>query len=443
MRIVLLSGGSGQRLWPLSNDSYSKQYIKVVQHDVEAVGEKDRKCSMLQRVYEQMEALGLGEEIIITANETQKEVIISQLTGKKINIAVEPMRRDTFPAVVLSCAYLSTECHVKDEEVVVFLPIDPYVTLDYFKKIINLAQLLEKQENAIGLLGAVPTYASGKYGYIITSNMENGYYKVSDFEEKPDEFRAQQLIDAGALWNCGVFCFKLGTARQWLKKYRLPMNYKEIVARYEELPKISFDYEILEHWTKIIALSYEGMWKDIGTWNTLTEEMQEQFVGKGIMDETSSGCHVVNTLDIPIVLIGGQNLIVSASYDGLLVAEKQQSSYIKQYLNQMQIKPRYEEKYWGTIKTLDHSEKEGQFFCTNKVKVLEGQQTPYHCHQMHEELLTILSGEGELEKENKKISLLSGTTVSIFRGEFHSIRAIKELRYIEVLIGNLIEEEMK
>lgn len=447
MKVVLLSGGSGQRLWPLSNDAYSKQYIKFVQPDPETAiwnETSENKCSMLQRVYNQLEAIGLrNENIIIAASAAQRELVEAQLPNREVQFATEPMRRDTFPAVVLASAYLATKCHAEENEVVAVLPVDPYVKLDYFRKIKELVNLIEDRIGTIGLLGALPVYPSEKYGYIRIRETEESYLHVTGFEEKPTLERASELIEQGSLWNCGIFCFSLKTAKNWVEKYELPLDYDSLVENYQNLPKISFDYEVLEHWKDIIAVSYDGMWKDIGTWNTLTEEMQEQSIGEVFLDDTCKNCHVINTLDMPLIVMGGENLVVAATYDGILVADKQQSSYLKEPLEQLSPIPRYEERRWGTIKTIDCSGEGENSICTNKVKMETGQYTTYHCHHAHREMLTILSGEGELLQGQKRVALKPGMTISIETECFHAIRAIRELRYIEILMGKLDGDDIE
>ena len=191
MYIVLLSGGSGKRLWPLSNDLCSKQYIKLMNHDSEK--ENREKCSMLQRVFGQLETAGLSENTIVCASSAQVELIESQLNGAA-EVAVEPMRRDTFPAVMLSCAYLLSKRGAKADDVVAFLPVDPYTTGDFFQKIKRLGETIAASDDTIGLLGGVPTYPSTKYGYIVPEQGEGEQLKVTGFREKPDEETAEKLL---------------------------------------------------------------------------------------------------------------------------------------------------------------------------------------------------------------------------------------------------------
>ncbi len=444
MYIVLLSGGSGKRLWPLSNDLCSKQYIKLMNHDTsqETAQEGNAKCSMLQRVFGQLKNAGLAENTIVCASDAQVEIIESQLESA-VEVAVEPMRRDTFPAVMLSCAYLLSKKGAKPDDVVAFLPVDPYTTGTFFSCIKQLGEQIAKTEQTIGLLGGVPTYPSTKYGYIVPKKGEGAFLEVEGFREKPDEETAAELVKSGALWNCGVFCFTLSMAQQWVEKYGVCMDYDSLAADYEKLPKKSFDYEVLEHWERIGAMKYSDMWKDLGTWNTLTEEMKENSIGDVTWDDTCENSHAINVLGIPLVVMGAKNMVIAASHDGILVADKHQSSYIKDCLTQIEDTSKYEERRWGTVKTIDREEDDGSRSVTKRIKVLAGKTMPRHKHCRHTETLTVLSGMGKLLLENAKIDLMAGVTVSIAAGKEHSICAVgSDLKCIEVSLGDTINDEI-
>ena len=434
MKILLLSGGSGQRLWPLSNDFCSKQYIKVLSGD-------EGRQSMLQRVFSQLKSVEKSNDAVIIASEAQKDIIYSQL-GSDTKIAFEPSRKDTFPAILLGCSWLY-EQGSKDDEVVVVMPVDPYVGRDYFENFELLSNKLIESGSDIALMGAIPSYPSEKYGYIIPGEKKDGYFDIKGFKEKPQLEEAEELLRQKALWNCGVFCFRLSLMKDYCLKYGFEFSYSEIKENYEKLPTISFDYEVLEKSGNKIAIEYGGTWKDIGTWNTLTEEMDVDSIGEVYIDEVSKGTHAVNTLDIPMIVMGTKNLIVSATYDGILVADKERSSFIKESLSNIKIIPRYEERQWGTIKTIDKSEENGVGVCTNKVRVDAGKHTTYHRHNNHTEMITIISGEGILVKEDNIVKLKPGTAMTIKNGEFHAIKAEVKLTYIEVLMGNLERDDVE
>ena len=178
MNIILLSGGSGKRLWPLSNDIRSKQFIKMFKtHD----GEYE---SMVQRVYRQIKSVDKEAIVTVATSKTQVSAIHNQL-GEKVGISIEPCRRDTFPAIALATAYLHDIQGVSSEETVVVCPVDPYVEEDYFECLKSLSEQADKSEANLVLMGIEPTYPSEKYGYIIPENSKE-VSSVSEFKEKPD-----------------------------------------------------------------------------------------------------------------------------------------------------------------------------------------------------------------------------------------------------------------
>ena len=403
-------------------------------------GDEGRQ-SMLQRVFSQLKSVEKSDDAVIIASEAQKDIIYSQL-GSDMKIAFEPSRKDTFPAILLGCSWLY-ERGSSEDEIVVVMPVDPYVGRDYFENFELLSNKLIESGSDIALMGAIPSYPSEKYGYIIPGERKDGYFDIKGFKEKPQLEEAEELLRKEALWNCGVFCFRLSLMKDYCLKYGFEFSYSEIKENYEKLPTISFDYEVLEKSGNKIAIEYGGTWKDIGTWNTLTEEMDVDSIGEVYIDETSRNTHAVNTLDIPVIIMGADNLIVSATYDGILVADKERSSYLKDSLNKIKLSPRYEERRWGTIKTIDKSEENGVGVCTNKVRVDVGKNTTYHKHNDHTEMITVISGKGIMIKENNIIKLTPGVTITIEKGELHAIRAETKLTYIEVLMGNLERDDIE
>ena len=201
MNIILLSGGSGKRLWPLSNDIRSKQFIKLFKT------EQSGYESMIQRIYRQVKRVDGDAEVTIATAKSQVSSIINQL-GDNIGISVEPCRKDTFPAIALAGMYLHDIKNVLEDETVVVCPVDPYVSDEYFESLKELDKILQNTDTNLVLMGIEPTYPSEKYGYIIPKSKDN-FSDVETFKEKPDAKTAQIYIDKGALWNGGVFAFKL------------------------------------------------------------------------------------------------------------------------------------------------------------------------------------------------------------------------------------------
>ena len=339
MNIVLLSGGSGRRLWPLSNDIRSKQFIKIFN-----AGNGDYE-SMVQRVYRQIKTVDADAAVTIATSKAQVSAIHSQLGGD-VGISVEPCRRDTFPAIALVTAYLTDVQGIDPEEPVVICPVDPYVEDSYFEALKELAEQAGKGEANLVLMGIEPTYPSEKYGYIIPAS-EGKTADVKNFREKPDARTAEQYIEQGALWNGGVFACKLKYVLDKAHELIDFRDYQDLFAKYETLDKISFDYAVVEKEEKIQVMRYAGRWKDLGTWNTLTEAMEENVVGNGILNDQCSGVHIINEMDVPILAMGLHDVGISASPEGILVSDKEQSSYIKPYVDGIVRQIMFAEKSWG------------------------------------------------------------------------------------------------
>lgn len=433
MFTVLLSGGSGKRLWPLSNSLRSKQYIKLLSKE-----DTNEQCSMVQRVWAQLENAGLADDSIICASKAQVEILHSQLG--EINIAVEPARRDTFPAVALSCAYLKSRMGANEDDTVCIIPVDPYTESLYFETLKKLPEVLEKSKAEVTLMGAKPNNPSSKFGYIVPRKPKDDYIEVDSFTEKPDKETAKTLIEKGAVWNCGVFCLRIGDILKKCEQYGVSPDYNEMYHNYDKLPKISFDYEVLEKADRLSAVAFDGMWKDLGTWNSLTEEMHSNAIGRAKIDECEN-THVINELDLPVVTMGTKDIVVVASFDGILISDKNASTRIKDVVAKLDSTPRYEERRWGTIKVIDVTEKDGVFNTTRKIKLFAGMNSSYHYHNHRDEVWTVLQGEAELIINGIKQLMGAGQVVRIPAGTKHAVKAITDIEFIEIQFGRSIADD--
>ncbi|GIP36203.1 sugar phosphate nucleotidyltransferase [Paenibacillus sp. J2TS4] len=433
MRLVLLSGGSGKRLWPLSNDARSKQFLKVLRN------EKGQLESMAQRVWRQLEEAGLNHRGYIATSREQVDMVQNQL-GSEIPLIVEPERRDTFPAIALASVYLYSVAGVSLDEVIAVLPVDPYVETAFFHKVVQFDSLLNQTEADLALIGVRPTYPSEKYGYIVPSYSEvanhPGCLKVSHFQEKPSEREAEALIHRGALWNCGVFAFKLQYMIDLLISKGLPLQYEEMVMQYSRLTKISFDYEVAEKAGHVVVLPYEGSWKDLGTWNTLTEEMAQEAIGKQVRKEDSPGTHVINELDIPVVALGLSDVVVAASPDGILVADKSASPRIKTIMQHDELFPMYGEKAWGYYKVLEYMPgPPGSDVRIQKCFVKAGGTLAARLALAHSEVWTVLTGQGKIEVNGSFRYIHMGDVVVLPEEAEYKMHAFTDMEMVEVQYG--------
>lgn len=426
MNIVLLSGGSGKRLWPLSNDIRSKQFIKIFKT------EDGSYESMVQRVYRQIRKVDADATVTIATSKTQVSAIHNQL-GEQVGISIEPCRRDTFPAIALATAYLHDIQGVSPEESVVVCPVDPYVNDDYFAALKELGRLSEEGDANLVLMGIEPTYPSEKYGYIIPED-DKKVSRVATFKEKPDTKTAEEYIKKGALWNGGVFAYKLKYVLEKAHELLDFTDYQDLFGKYDTLTKISFDYAVVEKEDKIEVMRFAGEWKDLGTWNTLTEAMEERAIGEAIINEQCENVHIINELDVPVLCMGLKDVVVSASPEGILVSDKEQSSYIKPYVDKIDQQVMFAEKSWGSFRVLDIEDES----MTIKVTLNAGHQMNYHSHERRDEVWNVISGNGRSIVDGMEQPIKAGDVVTMQAGCRHTLIADTELKVIEVQLGKEI-----
>lgn len=429
MNIILLSGGSGKRLWPLSNDIRSKQFIKIFKTEV---GYE----SMVQRIYRQIKNVDPDAIVTIATAKSQVSAIHNQL-GADVGISVEPCRRDTFAAIALATAYLHDCKGVDENEAVVVCPVDPYVEEDYFKTLGVMCEAAQKGDSNLVLMGIEPTYPSEKYGYI-KPMQRDGKWRWG-FTEKPTAEKAVEYIKNGALWNGGVFAYKLDYVLAKSRELLGTDDYKTLFNGYSELKKISFDYAVVEQETRIDVVRYSGTWKDLGTWNTLTEAMEEEAVGNVII-ESCENVHVLNELDVPIVALGLKDVIIAASPEGILVSDKDESSYIKKTVESLNQSVMFADKSWGTYKVLDIEDNS----MTIKVTLKAGEHMFYHSHEKRDEVWTVVSGKGKTIVDGMEQLVRPGDVITMAAGCKHTVIAGDEgLQLMEVQLGEAISASDK
>lgn len=423
MNIILLSGGSGTRLWPLSNEVRSKQFLKIFKTE-------SGHESMVQRMYRMIKAVDPESSITIATSESQIPQIRYQL-GENVGISIEPCRRDTFPAIALACAYLKTN-GVGENEPVVVCPVDPYVNEDYFLCLKKLSD--EAGKANLTLMGITPTEPSTKFGYILPNGK---------FTEKPNEERARELLKEGACWNGGVFAFKLSYLLTKTEEILGSSDYDWLFANYEDLKKISFDYAVAEHEESIKVIPFSGQWRDLGTWNTLTEVMVDKVSGNATA-VNCEGTHIINELNIPLISIGAKNMIIAATPDGILVSDKEESPGLKDYVEEA--RPMHEARPWGHYTVLDSTAlRDGQNSLTKHLIISPNQHISYQVHRQRTEMWTFIEGKGELIINGEVRRVTREDSVVIPAGTKHAIKALdEELHIIEVQIGDdLVEEDIE
>lgn len=432
MNIILLSGGSGKRLWPLSNEVRSKQFLKIFKK------QDGSHESMVQRMYRMIMDVDDTASVTIATSESQIASIKSQL-GERVSISVEPCRRDTFPAIALATSYLHDKMGVDSSEAVVVCPVDPYVDSSYFEMLERLHRVAEGGTANLVLMGIEPTYPSEKYGYIIPTSSDE-VSTVESFKEKPDILTAKEYIAGGALWNSGVFAYKLSYVLDKAQETFGTSSYRILFQNYENLERISFDYAVVEKEKSIRSIRYNGSWKDLGTWNTLTEAMSDEVAGNVVAAECNN-VHVINELQVPLVALGVHDIVIAATPDGILVTDKTASSHLKDYVSDS--RPMTEKRIWGEYEVLDYrgGKNGANHSLTKHINIAAGQHISYQRHLHRSETWVVVEGNGEVILDDKVITVHRGSTIVIPLGAKHAVRAESDLHIIEVQIGDELTEE--
>ncbi|MDR6549977.1 sugar phosphate nucleotidyltransferase [Paenibacillus qinlingensis] len=437
MRIVLLCGGSGKRLWPLSNEIRSKVFLKLLK------SKDGNKESMIERICRQLDEVGLLPSTCIVTHHSQVEITRTYV-GEHIPIISEPFKRGTFAAVALSVTYLSEKMQVPSDETICILPVDTYVDSTFFQRLHRIPELISRSKTNLVLIGSKPNRPSDQFGYIVpdyTADTDD-FAVVRHFVEKPNEEAAADLIKHRALWNCGVFVFPLRFMLSYLKDNGYAAQVESWLANYEQVINTSFDREVVERNPHTIVMEYEGEWHDVGNWKALTPHF-DSLIGAGRISDDSVNTHLINELPYPIEIIGISNMIVAANADGILIANKDNAHRIKERLTQTSPFPMQGEKRWGSYQVLKYEKEEehGRESMVKIVKLSHGKMTSYHLHNHRQECLTILSGCAEILMEDKLSRLVSGDVLQIPANSKHGIKAVTDLVLMEVWLGNDLTDE--
>lgn len=427
MNIILLSGGSGKRLWPLSNEVRSRQFIKLLKRK-DGIYE-----SMIQRVCRQIRTVDPKAKITVAASKAQIPALHNQL-GDDVNVCVERWQKNTFPVIALASAYLKDVAGVSEDEPVIVCPIDPYVEDEYFRVVRKMADLVGEGKANLALLGIAPMEASEQYGYIIPKD-QAVVSEVKTFKEKPDIKTARRYIKNGALWNGGVFAFQLKYVLEKAHEQIGFVDYEDLYDKYAQLESISFDYAVVEKEKNIQVMRYEGVWKDLSTWLSLCGEMTDSVIGNAICDETCDNLSVVNELNVPVLCMGLKNVVVTASSEGILVSDKKKTLNIEPLVDQIGQMIMFAEKSWGNYQVLDVSDG----CMTVKATIAAGHRMNYHSHAHRDEVWTIISGSGRTIVDGMEEVVKQGDVITMEAGCKHTIIADTELQVIEVQLGKEID----
>ena len=422
MKMILLCGGGGKRLWPISNNVHSKQFAQLFDDG------NGNYRSMLEHAISEIREIDPDVQVTIAAGRVQTEEVRSQL-GFDVSLTEEPSRRNTFPAISLAASYLKDHDHVDPQEPIVIFSVDSYADRSFYESLFSLGEILDDGNTNLVLMGIEPTSPSDKYGYIIPASSDE-VSAVRAFREKPDTETAKKYIEEHhALWNAGVFACRLEYLLRRADIVFGSSSYANLLQRYPELKQISFDYAVVEKEPNIAVKRYNGTWTDAGTWTGMCSLLKNKDIGQVVRDDQCEDTLIVNHLDFPILAMGVKNLVIAASRDGILVAEKDRIPDLKTVVDDVWLEPRVIGKRYGGKEVLHRSESSE----TSLLTIRAGSSVTIKTDLGVRKTLTVLHGAGEKMKP--------GTIFTIQDGEKWQINADTDIQLIETMIEFEIEPE--
>lgn len=447
MKIIILAGGGGTRLFPLSRDCYPKQFLHVI-------GDK----SLLAQTIERFLGLVEAKDIIIVTNEryifhVQSE--IKSINAQEAHIITEPMGKNTASAIALAQSYCQDVLQCDDDEILFVSPSDHLIKpIDAFQDLIKNAQDVVKDN--IMTLGIKPTKPEIGYGYIEAEKNNNLAKKVISFKEKPDLATAKEYIASGNYyWNGGMFMFSIATMQAELTKYMPAIiditqnGYRYTVDNFINMPDISIDYAVAEKSQKMMMIPMENIyWNDIGSFDAIAEVLsdKDKNVFKGdILAENCTDTMIIGDNRL-IAGIDLENLMIIDTPDALLVAKKGESQKVKNIVNKLKQAKRKEAKEnvtmyrsWGKYTLLTESEG----YRVRKVEMDPGASLTMQMHYHRSEHWTVISGTGKTIINDKESIFTENQSTYIPMGVKHKLSNPGKipLIIIEVQSGKYINDD--
>ncbi len=441
---VILAGGSGSRLWPLSRELYPKQLLTL-----------NADKSLLQATFERLNNFIPAQNIISVTNSKHHSNIKMQLSklSEDTVILAEPISKNTAPAIALSIKYIVE--NYNEDEIILVVPSDLQINdVEKFTQTIKSSEHFAN-EGFIVTFGIKPNYPETGYGYICTENE-----KVVSFVEKPNRQTAEKYIQNGNyFWNSGIFMFKASTIIKEFKKYcpeidsvikNIDFSEKSIsFTEFDKMPNISIDYAIMEKSSNIVMVELKSDWKDLGSWKSIYEispkdENNNVFVGH-VLDKDSKNSLVYSSSKL-VATIGLEDTVIVETEDAILACKKDKTDEVKQVYETLKQQHDGTQKVhktvyrpWGFYTVIA----EGKGFQTKIIHVNPGQKLSVQSHNYRSEHWVVLSGMAKVVLEGKDRILSPGHSIDIAVKAIHSLQNPfeEDLEIIEIQKGDILSED--
>lgn len=459
---VILSGGSGTRLWPLSRSSYPKQFLPITE-------EKTLFQLTLERISKLNQELANFQNPIIVTNENHRFIVAEQLRQQKTpaQILLEPIARNTAPAIA-AAAELALS-HGEDPVLLILAADHVIEQQEAFNQAVAVG-LSAAESGKLVTFGIVPTAPETGYGYIKSQNKieqtQLQSYPVAQFVEKPNFETAQQyLADGFYLWNSGMFMFKASIYLQELEKFNpaIVKNAKNAIreskndldfirldkASFEQCPEDSIDYAVMEKTEHAVVVPLNAHWNDVGAWNSVWGVSQKDENGNSLRgdvithDTHNSLIHAETRL---VSTLGLQNVVVIETADAVLVADQAKVQDIKKIVERLKNTHRSEidqhrkvYRPWGSYDSINH----GSRYQVKCIVVNPGQKLSLQMHHHRAEHWIVVNGTAKVRKGDETVLLTENQSIYIPLGETHALENPGKvpLELIEVQSGSYLGED--
>lgn len=447
---IILAGGSGSRLWPLSRELYPKQLLNI-----------NSDMSLLQATYKRLKVC--TSDILSVTNikhAPNVKMQLSELSDKPLVLS-EPVAKNTAPAIVLATKFIMQKTN--DDPVIIVVPSDHLIKDN--EKFLSTVKKGEKlaEQGYIVTFGIEPNYPETGYGYIHIGEDLSCGYKVKEFVEKPDIETAKEYLRKGTYyWNSGIFMFKGSTLLNEAKLHaaeisKLSENFdfthndKIPFLEFDKMPSISIDYAIMEKSDKIALVKLESDWNDLGSWQSIYDISKKDgngnvFLGH-VLDEGSKNSFVYSSSKL-VATIGLEDTVIVETEDAILACKKDKTQNVKHIYETL--KKQNDDTHlvhktvyrpWGYYTVIA----QGEGFLTKIIHVNSGQKLSVQSHNFRSEHWVVLLGTAKVVLEGKELILSSGHSVDIPLKAIHSLQNPykEDLEIIEVQKGSpLIEDDI-